>query len=353
MLRSKGGHFPGPALAAGTSVIGSSLSTQKRHGWAPYIYYQRGPAKIGYPGKGKPADTNELRNRQYYPKSRSQWDYVKINENITEQSEFTKMDNRPDFDGPREKGTEEVGAYPYKNPPNHKRLHEYFDEYTQPGSDPKMQAALAVKEHWDAENFYYPGESWQRNRPGFRSVPKEMLNKQTCYHWLDWVTKFEDFQVASRPRTWNPIWPPPGYKVPKLVCKREFVFGVEEPGLVHEIERWYWHRMWFENNVRHGPIEFVLFACLGYALYYVARKNQFFWKMRVMTGNMWYPGRSMCRAFGEPRNAEEGWWWQKPLEDRESFPEPGLVWYINEIRFGYINYCKKEEERKKMEAAVA
>ncbi len=342
-----GRQFPVPLIE------GKDLGTQVRH-WTAFIYHSAHQGRTKYPGKGTPADTEELKARQYYPKSRQQWDYERINEYVTHQSEFTKMENRPDFDGPREAGYPDVDSYAYTNPPQFKKLHEYFDDYTQPGMDPKVAAARAVQEQWDSESFYYPGEAYQRNRPGFRSVPKEMLNKQTWYFFSDFIFKQNEMQAISRPRQFNPMWPPPGYKVPKLACRRDFVFGVEEPGLVHEIERYYWYKMWWENNLRHGPMEFWLWIGLLCACYFTARYHQaYYWKQRVMFGNMWYPGRSLIRAFGEPRNAEEGWWWQRPLEDKSWFPEQGLVWYYSEVRFGYAAYLKQEEERKKLEAVVS
>lgn len=338
-----------------SASVSLALGQQARQMWNPYVFYTRGQAKWTVPGPGQCIATKAgIESTKYNTKSRQQWDYNKIDERITAQSEFTKMDDRPDFGGPREQDGFSMYSYMYKNPPNTKKLHEHFDAYTQPGSDPKLEAARAVKEHWDAETHYYPGEAWQRNRPSFRSVPKELLNKQTFYHWTDFFTKQEQMQTTLRPRTWNPIWPPPGYKVPKMVCKREFVFGVEEPGLVHEIERWYWHRNWFENNCRQGPWEIPLFFMLCYTLWYAARRNEWYFNMRMMMSNMWYPGRHGIRNFGEPADPNtDRWWWQEPLENRKEFPEHALTWYLNEIRFGYINYLKREEERKKMASLVA
>jgi hypothetical protein len=336
------------------ALLPSALNDQRRHAWSPHLWYTRGTGQLRSPGRGAPIVTKEqLAAKIYHTKSRSQWDYNRIDERLTAASEFTRMDNRPDFGGPREADAEEARAYPYVNSPKWKKLHEHFDEYIKPGTDPKVQACRAVKEHWDSEYFYYPGEAWQQNRPSFRSVPKELLNKQTFYHWSDWILRPEELQTTTRPRSFNPIWPPPGYKVPKMVCKKEFIFGVEEPGLVHEVERYYWHRMWFENNCRQGWIEVPLMLGLLGLFYYVARKNSFFWQMRVQTGNMWYPGRRMIRCFGEPRDpAKERWWWQEPLENTKSFPEEGMTWYLSEVRFGYARWVKEQEERKKLEAVV-
>lgn len=343
------------AASGAAALVASTLNVQRRHSWSPYVYYKRGQAKWEVPGPGQCHETKaNLENLRYNTKTRSQWDYNRIDERITAESEFTKMDDRPDFGGPREESAQSMYSYMYTNPPKTKKLWEHFDEYTKPGSNAKLEAARAVGEHWDSKGSYYPGEAWQRNRPSFRSVPKELLNKQTFYHWSDWVLRNEEMQGASRPRMWNPIWPPPGYKVPKMVCKREFVFGVEEPGIVHEIERWYWHRNWFENNCRQGPVEIILYVALAYFLYYAARRNMWYFNMRTMMSNMWYPGRHGLRNFGEPADPNtECWWWQEPLENRKEFPEAGLTWYTNEIRFGYINWRKREEERQRMEAATA
>jgi len=193
---------------------------------------------------------------------------------------------------------------------------------------------------WDAKEFYYPGEAWQRNRPSFRSVPAELLNRQTWYHWTEMISKAHEIMPTLRPRQWNPIWPPPGYKVPKLVTKREFQFGSEEPGLLAEVERWYWHRAWFENNVRQGPWEVLCYIWFSIWFWCVVRSAEANPKYKGMLSNMYYPGRQFFRSAGEPKDWEkENWWWQEPLE---KWPNQGEIWYLSEIRWKYINLVKKQ-----------
>ena len=80
-----------------------------------------------------------------------------------------------------------------------------------PGSSgvaPPSTAAIAVREQWDADEFYYPGEKWKRNRPSFRSVPAELLNKQSWYHWIDLI--FGCKQVRDVGREGGALRPPLG-----------------------------------------------------------------------------------------------------------------------------------------------
>lgn len=290
----------------------------------------------------------ELDNIRFFTqRSKDKWDYHRVDENINSSSEFRKTHDRPEFEqGMREdNSTTDHGDL---HTPKKYRLYEHFDEYTKPGVNKKVAACYAVKEQWDAEEFYYPGEAWKKNRPGFRSVPKELLNRQTWYHWSDTIMKWDEIQPTIRTRSWNPDWPPPGYKVPSMHCKKEFVFGVEDPAVVSEVERYNWYRSWSDSNLRCGWKDIWLFGVLFGAMYYMARNALDIVSMRAMMSNMFYPGRQFIRSFGTPRDWEtDVFWWQRPLEE---FPNQGEVWYINESRYKYINYIKKRDA---MERALA
>lgn len=303
-------------------------------------------------GYGQPiVNKEDMENMKFDTKSRAQWDYQGINERITAQSAFTDSSQRKEFfTGPRpDHRTTFAGSF--KTPPEFSRLYEYFDEYTKPGSNKKLQAAFAVREHWDADNWYYPGESWKRNRPSFRGVPPELLNTQTWYHWTDMIANADKIWPTLRPRNWNPNWPPPGYRVPKLWTKREFSFGVEEPGLMTEVERWGWYKNWMEMNQRIGPYEVWLWVLAIWIMYKIARGMGSPMRMRLMFANLWYPGRQLIRQFGEPRDwRTDNWWWQEPLE---TWPNQGEVWFFSEQRFKYMNHCKRKEEALKLKEAEA
>jgi hypothetical protein len=300
------------------------------------------------PGNSMPiGDSHKLKNIKYFnTKSRSQWDYQGIDEKITNQSQFKDLSQREDFNGPRK---DHQVTYHYSldsNGHGYTRLHEYFDEYTQPGIDKKAAIARSVKEHWDADEFYYPGETWRRNRPSFRSVPQELLNKQTWYHWIDLAYNLNELAVTYRNRMWNPQWPPPGHKMPKFNTTREFVFGVDDPALVAEIERWYWFRNWFENNMKQGPWEWLGYFMFGVWFWATVRSQHCNTKYKAMLANMYYPGRQAFRSFGEPKDwATERWWWQEPLE---TWPNQGEVWFCGEMRWKYINMKKKEDAETKL-----
>lgn len=339
-----------PASSLLVSVAVPSAAVVSSRHVSGFNFFQ-GPNRWKFPGGGEPiVSKHQIESMQFHPKSREQWDYKGINERIDAQSEFRNLDNRPDFGGPRpDNWTCFEGSL--HNAPHWKKLHEYFDEYTKPGTDPKINAIKAVQEHWDAANFYYPGETWQRNRPSFRSVPAEILNKQTWYHWIDMATKLNEMFATSRPRAWNPVWPPPGYKKPPFWTKREFTFGVEEPGLLSEVERWYWFRNWMESNQRHGPYELFVWVFWFAIFYSVMRHDQSVLMMKSVLANSYYPGRHFIRSYGEPKDWEkEKFWWQEPLE---TFPNQGEVWYYNEIRYKYINHVKKQENEEKLKAALA
>ncbi|CAJ1012589.1 hypothetical protein Q4I28_007902 [Leishmania naiffi] len=312
------------------------------HGWT-----------LPYGGKSTRVTKEELENQRFFTeRPREKWDYHRVDENINSQSEFRNAEGREQFyQGSREDNTT-TNHGSLHTPPKY-RLYEYFDEYTKPGVNTKVAAAYAVKEQWDAEEFYYPGEAWQRNRPGFRSVPKELLNRQTWYHWSHALTKWDEIQPTIRTRSWNPDWPPPGYEVPKLQCKKEFYFGIEDEGLVSEVERYNWFRSWSDSNMRVGWREIPLFMMLLGTLYLIARNAMSVTVMRAMSSNMYYPGRTFIRPFGVPKDWEkECFWWQRPLEE---FPNQDQVWYWTHARFGYINYIKQRDAREKamMDAETA
>ncbi|CCW59985.1 unnamed protein product [Phytomonas sp. EM1] len=330
-------------LQAGLALSGVLQASQRvYHG---FHFASPNSWSLPYGAKSTKVTKEELENLRYFTdRPRDKWDYHRVDENINSSSEFRSTEGRESFfQGQREdNSTINEGSL---HTPRHYRLYEYFDEYTKPGTNTKVAAAQAVKEQWDAKEFYYPGEAWKKNRPGFRSVPKELLNRQTWYHWSDTIVKWDEIQPTMRTRSWNPDWPPPGYHVPKLQCKKEFHFGVEEDGLVSEVERYNWYRSWIDNNLRAGWLEIPLFMMLFGTLYYLARNAMSVTCMRSVMSNMFYPGRHMIRPFGVPRDWEnECFWWQQPLED---FPNQGEVWYMNQSRFGYINYIQQRDAREK------
>eukprot|EP00760_Papus_ankaliazontas_P035650 PhM_4_TR7954/c0_g1_i1/m.2957 len=311
--------------------------------WCPWF---AGNGEYRLPGTPI-VNKEEVRNWKWDNKAREPFGYNRVDDHVNDTSEFRKP--RDSFtNGPRE-CNEMANDWSYGNPKKYKRLHEYFDEYSKPGTNPKVEAVRAVKEYWDASEFYYQGETWKRNRPSFRSVPQEILNKQTWYHYTQWVTTYNKYATTARPRATNPLWPPPGYKLPEFVTEKKFLWGCEDPGLVAEIERWMWHRMWFENVSRVGPWEIGPFLFGLYWGYYNMRSMQDYLNMLKVFSGLYFPGQHMVRAFGEPKDPiKEGWWWQKPLEE---WPNQGDIWYLKNCRFGYIDYVKKrDEERAKAKA---
>jgi len=307
------------------------------HGWT-----------LPYGGKQTKVTKEDLQNMRYFnTRSREKWDYNRIDETINASSEFRDRTNRPDFDGTR---VDKEGVEGHTHTPGHYRLHHHFEEYSKPGIDPKFGAAMAVKEQWDADEFYYPGDAWKKNRPGFRSVPKEILNKQTWYHWTDTIFKMDEVQTTYRCRSWTPNWPPPGYKVPKLQCQKKFEFGVEDPSVVAEVERYYWYRSWIDNNLRSGPKESILILVGAFLFWAVSRDANDQWVQLSMFSNMYYPGRTLIRSFGTPKDWEtDCFWWQRPLEE---FPNQGEVWHMSETRYGYMRYIEKRDERERLEAQL-
>lgn len=326
----------------------SSLLTQKRFSWVPFWYHSAIDWVLPNGVDETDGYTNFLKGKKFATKSRKQWDYNRIDENISSFSEFRKMHNRPDFDGPRENNYPAHNAS-MKNPPGTKKLFEYFDEYTKPGSDKKLMAAMAVQEQWDAENYYYPGESWEHNRPAFRSVPKEICNKMTTYRMSDFVKNFENIQASTRNRAWNPMWPPPGYKLPEFTTKREFAFGSEDPGLVAEVERWYWHKMWHEANIRLGFYELIGVVFSLYLSYFIAKNHMSNYNLLSVVGNQWYPGAHFVTSFGEPTHEGGKFWWQTDMKD---WPVQIQFHTMREMRYGYINYLKRKKAREEAEASL-
>lgn len=325
--------------------------TQSQLNWVPYMFFGVHDWKIPkqiYDSSDK--YTNHWRTKQFNTKSREQWDYNRVDESINNFSEFRKLHNRPEFlSGPRDSNWTAHNAS-MKNPPNTKKLHEYFDEYTKHGTNQKVMAAVAVREQWDADNSYYPGESWEHNRPAFRGAPKEICNKQTTYKAKDMLVNAPEGTSASRPRAWNPMWPPPGYKLPAYGTKREFTFGCEDPGLIAEVERWYWHKMWADANIRAGGFELFGFAVIMFIFWWGAKNHMSNWMMQTVTENQWYPGAHFVTAFGESTEVEGGkFWWQTDMKD---WPEQHSIYVMRNMRFGYIDYLKRKEALKEAEAAL-
>ena len=318
--------------------------------WVPFMFFGVHDWKIPAQHYGNSDKyTNYWKKKTFDTKSRSQWDYNRIDESINNFSEFRKLHNRPDFGGPRESNWTAHNAS-MKNPPNTKKLYEYFDLYTKPGSNPKMEAAIAVREQWDADNDYYPGESWEHNRPAFRSVPKEIVNNQTTYNTKDMIVKGPEGASAARNRAWNPMWPPPGYKLPHYGTKREFTFGCEDPGLIAEVERWYWHKMWADANSRVGFFEILGSSMIIFVFWWGSRNHMSGYMMGTVASNQWYPGAHFITSFGESTEVEGGkFWWQT---DMKQWPEQHSIWVMRNQRFGYIDYLKRKEALKQAEAAL-
>lgn len=274
--------------------------------------------------------------------------YNRVDDFVNLGSEFRKP--RDAFDtGPRPDNSMS-NNWSYNNPPKHKRLHEYFDEFTQPGTDPKMNAVRSVKLYWDSKDFHYQGEQWRRNRPAFLSVPQEILNRESWYHYTQYVRGYHVYITTARPRQVNPIWPPPGYKLPAFSTKKVFKFGFDDPGLVMEIERWAWSRLWIDSVARFGPWELILWVIALTWMYYNMRAGQDNLNMFKVFAGLYFPGQHSILAHGEPMDpVKEGWWWQKPLEE---WPNQGEIWFMREQRFGYINYIKKRDAERAALAAV-
>ena len=302
------GGFKRPVLAAsGMALIPTTwakepttmLHAQKQqyYGGGARANSAIGRGKWWFPGKGnQPIDSDYMKEKVFWTKGRDQWDYNKINESVTKQSTFGSFEERTDFGrdsksafekGPRDYDYQDMQKGMFKNPTkNVKQLHEYFDEYTQPGVNEKMAAAEAVKEHWDSENFYYPGESWKRNRPAFRSVPKEVLNKETWYSLIHLVSNWEKVPTMLRPRAFNPRWPPPGFRLPKYPERKDMYIGLDHPEIVHELERHYWYMMWRVRNFRMGGGDLLWWLLIIYVFYYSMRNCAMEHQMMKMMQNL-------------------------------------------------------------------
>lgn len=322
---------------------------QRRWIGHPYSY---GGAIIAWrlPHRADDTDfTDEMRKMKFYnTKGRDQWDYNKIDETLSNYSEFRNA-NRPEFDGPREDNST-INTGDLHTPKHLKRLYEHFDKYTKPGTNPKFEALMAVGEQWSADEFYYPGEKWQRNKPSFRSVPKELLNKTTYYFGSPFFEKFQQQMVLQRQRSWCPRWPPPGFKVPKLQCKKEFEFGVEDPGVVGEVERFFWFKSWEIHNVRYNFGSVMAVLGLLALMYYIATIQLTTTMWRMVHSNMWYPGRVWLRTRGEilnPDDPKDVFWWQVPQEQLGMY---ALLWYQQKIKFKYNVEIKARDEREAAEA---
>lgn len=319
-----------------TSASAASSLVSQRRTYVGFKFSSIHAWKLPYGANSTKVTKEELNATKYNTKSREQWNYNRVDDTVNAFSEFRKVDHRPDFSGLREHT-----LLNDTHTPQEYRLMDHFDEYTKPGSDRKYQAACAVKEQWDADESYYPGEQWQRNRPGFRSVPKEILNRQSWYHWRTMFKNFDEIQATIRTRSWNPNWPPPGMKLPTFNTKKEFAYGADDPALMAEADRFAWFLSNVEYNFRVGFYEYILtfFAAL---LVWVETRYRFRQvQMRSQTNGMWYPGRVLVSPYGSITNLDEVYWWQRPLTE---FKNQGEVWFHNQVRYGYANHLKKRDE---------
>ena len=299
------------------------------------------------------SDTNvskaDLDRRTYNKtKSRTQWNYTRIDETVNMNSQFRDSSKRPDFDGPREDNSQfhKGGVH---GTPKHYRLSDWFDEYSKPGSNKKIMALEALKEQWDADEFYYPGETWKKNSPAFRSVPKELVNKQTWAN-KEVLSKSPEIFATLRNRPFHPQWPPPGMKIPRMNAKKEFEFGIEDPALVAEVERYAWYRSWVDANCRMGPREIFIFLSTIAVMWFWMRYSRSNTLMYTKMANLWYPGRSLVRAFGEPIDPNvDCFWWQEPTH---TFPNKGVVYWLGNIHTCYIDHLKERDEKELLEAQL-
>jgi hypothetical protein len=293
---------------------------------------QQSSTRWGIP-RAKKADYDRI--RFFETKGRDKWAYDKIDEQINSNSEFRDKTNRETFfEGARQdNSTLNTGSM---HTPKHYRLHDYFDEYTKPGVNKKVAACLAVHEVWKNDDSF-PGETWAKDRPGFRGVPKELLNRSTYYSFFS--ERFENAHkvaVELRPRPWCPHWPPPGYKMTRMQCKKEFTFGVEDPTLVAEVERFNWYKAWQEQNGRLGWREIFLFFTNLASFVWLTRNHNELTVMRAHVGGMMYPGRHFIRSNGTPKNWETGcFWFQRDLSDFPTYCRRAMApyrsWYCGEI----------------------
>lgn len=325
----------------------SAVTAFQRRGYVGYTYQTLHQWNL--PDRSR-TDTDvsaeDLRNLKFFnTKSRQQWDYNRVDDTVNGFSEFRKTSHRPDFSGMRE----ETVLHDLHTPKKYS-LHDHFDEYTKPGADRKYQAACAVKEVWDAAESYYPGEQFKRNRPGFRSVPKEILNKQTWYHWSDFLGKWDEINATVRTRSWNPNWPPQGLEVPVLETRRRYKWGGDHPGLMNEQDRFSWYNASHDQNVRIGFVELCISIAVLIVLWYENKYRYLRLIFISQQNGMWYPNRVLMATGGSiQRSLEEDYWWQRPISE---FSNQGEFWYQNEVLFGYINHLKRRDAREEIEAAL-
>ena len=279
--------------------------------------------------------------RYFNTKPRDKWDYDRIDEQINQSSEFRDKTNREQFfEGPRKDNSNLNSGGMHT--PHHYRLYEYFDEYTKPGVNKKVAAALAVEEQWK-KTEQFPSETFVKDRPGFRSVPKEILHRNTYYSHFLMLDNAEKVWTEHRPRAWCPHWPPPGYKMQRMQCKKEFTFGVEEVSLVAEIERFNWYKAWQETNTRLGWRECLAVVTNGISFIWFQRNHGELTVMRAHMSGMMYPGRFFIRSNGTPKDWETGsFWFQKPLKEFPIYAQRMGEAQRSYWR-GYIDYTRKQE----------
>lgn len=273
-------------------------------------------------------------------KGRDKWDYDKIDEQINNASEFRDKTNRDQFfEGPKkDNSTLNTGSMAT---PKHYRLHEYFEEYTKPGTNKKVAAALAVREQWKMAEF--PSEKFAQERPGFRGVPKELLNRNTYYGTIDtYLLHTKDIYIEHRARAWVPTWPPPGYKMQRMQCKKEYTFGVEDHTLVAEVERFNWYKAWVDQNQRMAWIDVVAFFTNLAVFIWMQRNHGEYTVMKAHLSGVMYPGRHFIRTNGTPKNWEtDCFWFQRDLKDFPLFVKRVLVPVVH-IQLAFV----REEEKR-------
>eukprot|EP00759_Apiculatamorpha_spiralis_P039954 PhF_6_TR38666/c0_g1_i1/m.57839 len=300
---------------------------------------------------GTPHVTKEEVRTWKFNNKREPFGYNSVDDMMSTTSEFRKPRSEQFYTGPRP-NNEGTGYWKaqYTNFDGTSQLHDHFDEYVKASNKP-VAAAKLVREYWDQEEFYYQGEPWKKNRPSFRSVPQEMLNRETWYNWVHFIKGWPTYLSMQRPRQQNPMWPPPGYTLPPWTTKKVFQFGADDPGLIMELERWAWHRTWFENTYRTGMNELLVWIfCLSF-MWYCCRSGQEHLNMKKVVAGLYFPGQHSVRAFGEPEDPiKEGFWWQQPLE---TWHNQGDIFFFRDVRYKYINYIKERDAKRAAEALAA
>lgn len=326
-----------------------------------HALFNHGRGKQGLPGAGTPVDSNYIRNMRFNPKSREQWDYNKIDETITKQSEFTSRAGREDFDNPaREIKFADMNSNQHMNTPKTgvRNLHEYFDQYTQPGDDAskKKMAAEAVQEFWDAENWYYPGETWKQNRPSFRSVPKEIINKETYYGNVDLFYKWEVICSSVRPRVNNPRWPPPGlnmgtYYLGESAWRNTYQPQADKNNFVPasgpEADRYLYYSNWnVELGKRWTFVNILSFVFLIYFCQEIWNLICFYmyYMPTYKWANKWYPGYWSMALEGEWKHEKDKFFWQEDLDNTYWFNDQSRVYYESEDAMRWIRWFDRQKE---------